>query len=557
MNMSATPSEQQSGTMVAMSLEFDDNSGRLYAVLGDIPENGPALTELAIEDMISSGNYSDLFIYQDIFSDLIRKYESRSHGKILLGEIRDAKISISLEDDRMSAWADYSPAYGGTKLSEEKIKQAIADAKISEKAVVKTAIAEMLACKTANRFLIAKGKLPKKGKDSWIEFLVELGGSNELVENEKGLVDYRESQEYIVVEPGTPLVKRHPATKATFGYDITGFELKTDDGKNISFGKEFTGLTASENDSNVLVAKVKGHPIPKGRGLKVDPSLQFKSVSLATGNVNYDGSVYVTGDVAPDMVIKVTGDVFVKGTVEKAKIEAGASVIVKGGIIGDEPWDVDAEDPPDFSTQVRANGELHARFVNQADIQCKGDIHVREYILNSVTKASNGLFLGQQGGKGVLAGGITRVGHIVEANVIGTDAYICSLVNVGYNPDDLPNFERMKKDRSRRIAEARLLMELLESMRPTKGKEKIGEVELNKARHVKKTLLEIREEVLKIDETLSSYMGDFNTDTENQVSVKKHLYPNSLLTIDGTQQKINEEHNAVTYVRRGSRLVNL
>lgn len=537
-----------------LKFELEPESGQLFVELQ--PHN--QLEELTMETLdqwLVSKGYSHLFFFQDAKSNVLRKAKSPTPGRVLLGERRNASIAIKVDDDRMTAWATAEPAYGGEALTIEDLQAVLQEKKVIQEAVVTEEIEMLLQAKSTVHAVIAKGKQAKKGKDSRIEFLVDIEDVFAPKEGEDGRVDFKSTRDYIVVEEGTPIVRRVPPVKAVPGYDVTGTKLTADDGKLVPFGKEFTGVMPSDHDPSILVAQVKGHPLRKGKGLKIDPSLTLKGVNLATGNVYYDGSVVINGDVAPEMIVEVTGDIFIKGTVEKSTIIAGNNIVVKSGVIGDEQWDEQEEgNTPEFSTRLIAGGGLEAKFVSQAKINAKGVIKVREYIFNSLTFSATDLFLGQEGGKGVLAGGRTQVGHEIKANVIGSDAFVKTEVVVGFNPDELPQHEALRKRRKRRIREAKILIELMESLKPSKGKETIGKVELDKARHVKKTLYEIKDEVQQIDESLQQLVGDFDKYHENAISTTRTLHPNVAMTINGISLVTNNEHNAVTYVCRGTRL---
>jgi hypothetical protein len=82
------------------------------------------------------------------------------------------------------------------------------------------------------------------------------------------------------------------------------------------------------------VAIVPGQPTVIKNGVKVNPVLDVENVDLSTGNLSFEGTVRVSGDVLTGMKMNVGGDVVINGTVEAAEIVAGGSVTVKGGVIG-------------------------------------------------------------------------------------------------------------------------------------------------------------------------------------------------------------------------------
>jgi len=76
-----------------------------------------------------------------------------------------------------------------------------------------------------------------------------------------------------------------------------------------------------------------------------------ENVDINSGNITFDGSLEVKGDVAEGMTIDVTGDVYIQGGVERAAVKAGHNIKVGGGIFGVE----DAERPEEEIIEYKIN----------------------------------------------------------------------------------------------------------------------------------------------------------------------------------------------------------
>lgn len=59
-----------------------------------------------------------------------------------------------------------------------------------------------------------------------------------------------------------------------------------------------------------------------------------EDVSLKTGNIDFNGTVIIRGDVPTGFSIKASGDILIDGLVEAAHIEAKGSVTIVKGIVG-------------------------------------------------------------------------------------------------------------------------------------------------------------------------------------------------------------------------------
>jgi hypothetical protein len=69
-----------------------------------------------------------------------------------------------------------------------------------------------------------------------------------------------------------------------------------------------------------------------GRHMEVSNYMDVDEVTRATGNLQFDGSVHILGNVESGAVIKVRDDVVVEGSVGAAKIECGGFVLLKKGM---------------------------------------------------------------------------------------------------------------------------------------------------------------------------------------------------------------------------------
>ena len=61
---------------------------------------------------------------------------------------------------------------------------------------------------------------------------------------------------------------------------------------------------------------------------------EVENVDLSTGNIDFEGSVQVKGNVSSNFVIRAGGNVIISGVVEGAYIEAGGNIIIARGMNG-------------------------------------------------------------------------------------------------------------------------------------------------------------------------------------------------------------------------------
>ncbi len=94
------------------------------------------------------------------------------------------------------------------------------------------------------------------------------------------------------------------------------------------------------------------------------------NVGSSTGDITFDGSIVVHGNVITGFRVEATEDIEVMGGVEGATILAGGMITLHSGIQGMG------------KSNIQCGGDLHTKFIEQADVACGGNIY-SEAILHS------------------------------------------------------------------------------------------------------------------------------------------------------------------------------
>ena len=123
-------------------------------------------------------------------------------------------------------------------------------------------------------------------------------------------------------------------------------------------------------------------------------------VDTSTGDIEYNGSVNVKGNVRTGFKIRAKGDVEISGVVEGALIIADGDVILHRGIQGMG------------RCQIIAKGNLVSRFIESAVVAVNGYIET-DTILHSKITAKGDIFV--RGKNGNIIGGNVRSTSLIEA----------------------------------------------------------------------------------------------------------------------------------------------
>ena len=462
-----------------------------------------------------------------------------------IAECRDAELRIDISEDALEAHLSITRPYGGQHATEKSINAALKKQGI-EFGVDKAALKQALESEHCADILIASGSQATKGKDSKFEALVSEQISSAPKIEASGKVNYHEINEFVIVEPGAQLMRRSLPGKGKPGTDVFGKVIPAIPGDVLPFSGDTVGSKLSEQDPNLLIASAKGHPIIKARGVSVENILILRNVGLSTGNVDFDGSVCVEGDVADGVKIKASGDVTVKGVVGKATIIAGGNIVILQGLLGGSKALQDNDEEP-YGAFLTSKNSVYVHFVTRAKIRAAKKIVIAEYASHSDLNAKEQILIGQEGGKGNLFGGQARAFKLVAAKVIGCNGGTPTQIQVGGEGDNIPKLRRITQEKRQNsehtydVNEALHKIKLLaKSVGMTPQMKEKAEQLNNKLENLQRQLRELS----KQEETIKQILIKSK---KSKVIANYQIYNNTTVTILGASKKITEETKGGTF----------
>ncbi len=267
---------------------------------------------------------------------------------------------------------------------------------------------------------IAKGQAPLDGKDARLDFLFETGKFKKIsVQDDAGKIDFHQLQTVQQVTRGQVIVIKNPATASINGMNVYGQEVQARIGKDLPL-KQGKNVVWSEDGLN-LIALITGEPsYVNGKVSVLEVHEINGNVNFDTGNIIFSGNVIVRGTVESGFKIEAEGEVIIHGSVEGAEIRAGGNLYVAGGISGMD------------KSVISSGGDLYAKYIERATIDCGGNLTVREAIMHSQINADGKINVST--GKGLIVGGVLRCGEVVVAKNIGSRLGTVTELEVGVTP---------------------------------------------------------------------------------------------------------------------------
>ncbi len=386
-------------------------------------------------------------------------------------------------------------------------------------------------------YIIARGKRPQKGEDGKVEYFFKTSADFEPSVDETGNINFKSLNIVNNVEEGTKLAKITYPTNGVDGMNVFAKTVKCERGKNPII--MFDDKSVEKNENNELISKVVGAVrLTKGKVIVENHFVVRGDVGPTTGNISFNGSITITGNVLTDYEVRASGDVEIKGSVEGAYIYSKGNVIVHKGVIGMNKG------------RVETDGFLHAKYIQSCEVDCKDEI-VAESILYCNVKCRKSITV--KGRKGVLNGGVYRASDLVSVKQLGSHMCTKTVVEVGVDPVLMERFKKAKAD----VAACNSQIDKLEIIIETLSKNSDN---LNAK---KKLILEnAMNSRNKIEDSLNRAMYDLNecgelisSALDGTVLVSGVAYQGVKIQISECVYYINDELKASKFVKKKGDIV--
>lgn len=332
----------------------------------------------------------------------------------------DECCRIDVSEDRLVAYIRFYPPTNGGKLMTK--KEILAE---FENAGIKYGILEKVldVFLTARQYCLsipmARGQGPIQPKDSEIKYHFNTKPLAKPKVLEDGSVDFHELNLFSRVRAGDVLAELIPHAEGQPGTDVYGNVILPAKpkvrylkyGRNIRISKDKLSI-ASEVDGNVTLTD--------DTVFVAETYMVAADVDASTGDIEYDGSVLVPGNVRTGFTVKCKGDIQVNGVVEGATLIAGGNIVIKRGVQGMNKG------------LLQAGGDICAQFFESANIKTDGDITAGS-ILHSNIDAKGKILV--RGKKGFIVGGEISCGKFIEVSNVGNKMETQTIIRLGMNDE--------------------------------------------------------------------------------------------------------------------------
>lgn len=340
--------------------------------------------------------------------------EEKEQGGELIVHVTPDRVRAYLTLQVLESQSTFTPADVYSKLRAIQIEPSTDARRVIEEAFSNFPAVPI----SISRLLIAEGKEPTAGKDGQVIWYVDLPakGTEKLVEDEEGRVDYRELGLVKNLLVGEKILEITEPEIGEPGVNIFGVEIPGIPGKPAPV-RPGQNVTVSE-DGRTFFAAVDGHLVFVDGVVIIDPVYEVKEdVNFSTGNIDSKGRVVVRGNVLDGFVVKAEKGVEVHGVIGSATIESGGDIIIAGGMSGKGK-----------GTLV-AKGNIQAKYLDQVEVKCRGDLVVANEIVNCNAQVGGHVVV--KSGR-IVGGKIEAMGRI-HAAVLGSATGTRTILSAGRN----------------------------------------------------------------------------------------------------------------------------
>lgn len=402
-------------------IALSEADGQVFLSAQVVADRAPLDSVTVLGWLVEQG-YGDCLIHTEAVDQAALEVNQNNKPFVLLVAQRcNAAIQVQIATDDMSATLAVDPARGGEAATPEVVLQALATSGVMQ-GIDYAAVASVCEQGACSGVLVANGLLPEHGHDAEFEELIPVQEDRAPKVDENGLIDYREHGTIAVVKTGAPLMRRKPATTGVDGYTVRGKVLPARPGLDQPFAAQLSGAEVASDDPNLLQASLAGQPVRVPCGVMVEPILRVPEVNMASGNIHYDGTVQVDGEVGHGMKVQASGDILVGGMVDGGVLEAGGNITVAGGVVG--------------RARLRAAGSVTARFAEAVQIHAGTLIVIHDMALECELQSLNQIIVGDASPqRGRLIGGVASAMMLVKVPLLGSPTGGATKVVVGTNPE--------------------------------------------------------------------------------------------------------------------------
>lgn len=373
---------------------------------------------------------------------------------------------------------------------------------------------------------IAQGKPKSDGENSHAKLHFDINPDRMPKIDEKGRMDFKELGNINNVKKEQILAEKTLPTEGQDGIDVYGMPIKSNSGKNIEF-KYGKNVKLSENGLK-LISEADGKvEFSEGR-ISVNNVMNINGdIDTATGNIRFNGDVEIRGDVKTGFLLQAEGNVHVYGVIEGATVKAKGTIVVEGGIQGNDKAEVFAEKGIicryiENSKDIKSEGDITTDFIIHSNIHCKGSMNL-------------------MGRKSMIVGGTAFVRKNIDTGFLGSVMGTKTDINVGIDDNMRIKLQAYYDEREFVIKNIKSLGESIQAFKKAASS---SDMDPEKKKLIQKsvnTYNGLVEKLKILDLEIKNLQNQIAHLSDGFVNVRNTVYPGVKITMGNSIKYIRNE----------------
>ena len=348
-----------------------------------------------------------------------------------------------------------------------------------------------------------------------------------------GTVDYFHLNMINPCRKGQLLAEIIPEDEGEYGITVQGAKIRPRQVKKAHL--EFGHNIEISEDRKKLTSLVDGHVSLVEGKVFVSDVYEVENVDLSTGNIEFEGSVQVRGNVSSNFEIRAGGNVIISGVVEGACIEAGGNIIIARGMNGMAKG------------ILKAGGNIVAKFLENATVSAGGYVNTESILHSNVTASTE---IQVTGKRGFITGGHVRAGQRIEVKTLGATLGAPTVVEVGVDPEKKAEYMKLQKEISEIVKNIRSIQPILASFTEKKNRGvRFTPDQLNYIRNSAATMETQKKSLAEKNARMQELQMEFNPQEKAAVIVKGEVYPGTTIIIGDSSMQVKNTYQYCRFER--------
>jgi len=378
----------------------DNNSAEIEVSIWPIRESS---VENLLEELTKLTEHTRTTSLEDM-ADLEKSYAEPS-------------ISVDISEDEMKAFVTVIPGLKRHSPTVEEVLAALREAGVSY-GIDESQVQKAISKEFFKPVLVASGKDPIPSTDASVKYLFpETGIDFFVAKDTEHAFDPAFAYQIHRCDKDSVLARKTPPKEGQDGMTVTGKTVKVSKAKDVNLSSFLGENTRISEDGTEILANCDGQPVVKDGKIHVRKTIVIDGdLGYKTGNVDFNGSVVIRGNAEGPFRVRAQGDILIFGVLGEIELSCGGSLRVQGGVFARGKG------------KIRVEKDFFAKFVNEAQIVCNGNVAVEDYIMNSTLIVGGNVIIA---GRGVLSGGVVKSRKNVDVGELGGESGVKTEVTAG------------------------------------------------------------------------------------------------------------------------------